>query len=351
MRAVLIEKYGGPEVLQLADVPAPEPEDDEILIDVEAAGINFADTHVVDQTYLNRPQGSRQLREWASSRSENSYLAPQELPLIPGGEVVGLARTGEHAGRRVVALLNGSGGYAEQAVAHASLVFPIDDGVPAGAALALILQGTTAWHLLRTSAVMREGDAVVVHAAAGGVGTLAVQLARLWGAGRVVATASSQDKRRLAVSLGADVAVDVSQTTIAPQVTVALKKANEGREVDVVLEMTGGHVFDGSLAALAPLGRLVTSGSASRTAPSPINPGMLLVKSRAVIGFWLVHALRRKGGLVPAMAELTSLVRVGRLNPVLGGTYPLADVARAHEDLLARRSVGKLVLDVAGTHR
>ena len=324
-----ISEFGGPEVLRIVEVEAPTPADGQVLIDVEAAGINYADTH----------------------QTENSYLAPQELPLVPGGEVVGIARCGEHSGRRVVALLNGNGGYAEQAVAHPSVVFAVDDAMPAGVALSLILQGTTAWHLLRTSAVLREGESVVVHAAAGGVGSVAVQLARHWGAGRVIATASNQDKRDLALSLGADVAVDVSQTRIAPQVTVALKKANDGREVDVVLEMTGGHVFDGSLNALAPLGRLVTYGSASRTAPSPVQPGMLLAKSRAVMGFWLVHALRRPGGLAPAMAELTALVSDGSLRPVVGGTYPLTDAARAHRDLLARTSVGKLVLDVAGTAR
>lgn len=325
MRAVQITQFGGPQVLRLVECEPPQPRDGFVLIDVEAAGINYADTH----------------------QTENSYLAPQQLPLVPGSEVVGLARSGPYAGRRVVALLAGNGGYAEQALAPQASVFPVEESLPAGAALALVLQGTTAWHLLRTSAGLRTGESIVVHAAAGGVGSLAVQLARLWGAGRIIATASTPDKRDLACSLGADVAVDVSAATIAPQVTVILKKANQGREVDVVLEMTGGIVFDGSLNALAPLGRLVTYGTASRQAASPIQPGLLMAKSRAVIGFWLMHALTRPGGLAPAMSELTSLVRVGQLKPVVGGTYPLEAAAQAHTDLLARRTVGKLVLQVA----
>lgn len=168
MRAVRITTFGGPEVLAVAEVDPPRPEGDLVLIDVDSAGVNYADTH----------------------QSENTYLAPQTLPLVPGAEVVGIARTGEHAGRRVVALVAG-GGYAEQAVADPGTVWPVPDDVGDGAALALVLQGTTAWHLLRTCTRVAPGESVVVHAAAGGVGSLAVQLARHWGAGRVIAVASS----------------------------------------------------------------------------------------------------------------------------------------------------------------
>jgi len=164
MRAIRISAFGGPEVLELVeDAPVPEPAEGQVLVRVRRAGINFADTHA----------------------RENSYLAPYELPLIPGGEVVG-----EADGRRVAALV-GTGGYAEYAVAPRTAVFPVPDGVSDAAALALLIQGLSAWHLLRTSARLSEGESVVVHAAAGGVGTLAVQLARRFGAGRVIATASS----------------------------------------------------------------------------------------------------------------------------------------------------------------
>jgi NADPH2:quinone reductase len=324
MKAVQVSRFGGPEVLQAVELEPPQERPGHVLIDVRSAGVNFADTHSTDDT----------------------YLVPQRLPFVPGAEVVGVARTGEHAGRRVVALLAGGGGYAEQALAPQDLVFGVPDGVPDAAALALVLQGATAWHLLRTSTRVSLGESVVVHAAAGGVGSIAVQLARQWGAGRVIATASSQDKRDLAVDLGAHTAVDVSSAPDADAVRDLLREANGEHAVDVVLEMTGGIVFDGSLAALAPLGRLAVYGLASRKAPAPISPVGLMASSRTVTGFWLLHAVRRPGGLSAAMDELFSLVRTGRLRTVLGASFPLADARRAHEDMVSRRTTGKLVLEV-----
>jgi NADPH2:quinone reductase len=180
---------------------------------------------------------------------------------------------------------------------------------------------------------------------AGGVGTLAVQLARHWGAGRVIATASSADKRDLTRELGADAAVDVSDLD-ADGVAAALREANEGRGVDVVLEMTGGAVFDGSLAALEPFGRVVTYGTASSRPGSPVDPRALLGRSASVTGFWLAQLLGRPHALGVAMEELLSLTLSGVLRPVVGGHYPLAEAARAHADLRSRRTTGKLVLDV-----
>jgi NADPH:quinone reductase len=325
MRAVRISRFGGPEVLDLVETQAPVAPADRLLIAVDSAGVNYADTHQTD----------------------DSYLSPQTLPLVPGGEVVGRIQDGPRAGERVVALLTGAGGYAEQALAHPATTFAVPDSVSDGVALALVLQGTTAWHLLRTCTHLQAGESVVVHAAAGGVGSLAVQLAKQWGAGRVIATASSPDKRELAVRLGADAAVDVSRTTSAAQVRDLLVDANHGNPVDVVLEMTGGHVFDGSLAALAPLGRMAVFGMASRTPATPVDPARLMATSRTVTGFWLVHALRLPGGLRPAVEELFSLVRAGRLHPVVGATYPLAQARQAHEELLARRTTGKVVLQVS----
>ena len=320
MRAIQITEFGGPEVLRPAQVPDPVATGGLVPIDVDSAGLNYADTHQV----------------------ENSYLAAQQLPLIPGAEVVG--RTPD--GRRVVALLAGGGGYAEKALAHPSVVFDLPDDVDDATGLALVLQGTTAWHLLRTCAHLAPGESVVVHAAAGGVGTLAVQLARQWGAGRVIATASSPAKRDLALSLGAHEAVDVSTASTADEVRDLLVEANEGRQVDVVLEMSGGVVTDGSLAALAPFGRLCLFGMASRTPPAPVDAGALMATSRAVIGFWLVHTLRRPGGLRPAMDELLSLAGSGALRGVDGGHFPLEAAADAHRALRSRGTTGKLVLDV-----
>jgi NADPH:quinone reductase len=316
LRAIQVTEFGGPEVLELREVPEPDVGDGLVAIDVSAAGINYADTH----------------------QAENSYLAPASLPLVPGGEVAGTTPSGD----RVVALLAG-GGYAERAVAHPSVVFPIPDGVSDGEALTLVLQGATAWHLLRTSAHLAEGESVVVHAGAGGVGTLAIQLARRWGAGTIIATASSEEKRALAIELGADAAIDGSPDGLKDRIQEAT-----GGKVDVVLEMVGGATFDASLAALAPFGRLVAYGMASREQPTPVEPGALMARSRAVVGFWLAHCIGRPEMLRGAVSELLDLVAAGELRAIVGGTYPLSEARSAHEDIRARRTTGKLVLDPRG---
>jgi NADPH2:quinone reductase len=314
VRAIQISEFGGPEVLQLVELPDPEATAGFDLVDVTAAGVNYADTHA----------------------TENSYLQAQTLPQVPGSEVAG--RTAD--GRRVAALV-GSGGYAEKALAPAGLTFDVPDAVSDGAAVALLVQGLTAWHLLRTCARMQPGESVVVHAAAGGVGTLAVQLAKAWGAGRVIGVASSPDKRELAESLGADVTVDAT----TDDMNAALREANEGRKVDVVLEMVGGATFDGSLRALAPFGRLIVFGMASRTPPTPIEPAGLMVGSKTVMGFWLVDCLSRPELLSEPMAELMAMTSGGTLQPIVGNSYPLAEARRAHEDMRARRTTGKVILD------
>ncbi|HET6743177.1 MAG TPA: zinc-binding dehydrogenase [Kribbella sp.] len=314
MRAIQITEFGGPEVLKVSDVPEPVAGEGQVLITVDRAGINYADTHQV----------------------ENSYLSKTELPLIPGGEVVG--RTAD--GRRVVALV-GSGGYAEQAVAHAPYAWDVPEGVTDGQALALVLQGTTAWHLLKTSTHLQPGDSVLVHAGAGGVGSLAVQLAKLWGAGRVIATASTEEKRRQVLELGADAAIDGKPEGLKDRIL----EANGGKRVDIVLEMVGGPTLDESFDALARFGRLVTFGAASRQAAAPIDPSRLMKGSKTIAGFWLADCFANPESLGGPLAELFDLTANGKLRPIVGGEYPLSGVATAHEDLRARRTVGKLLLD------
>jgi NADPH2:quinone reductase len=322
MRAVQITRFGGPEVLDVVDLPDPVPGDGQQLYDVSTAGLNFADTHQI----------------------ENSYLSAQQLPLVPGAEFVGTPAGG---GPRVVGLLDG-GGYAQRVAAHPRLTWPVPAGVSDEEALAVVLQGATAWHLLRTSAHLAQGESVVVIAGAGGVGSLAIQLARRWGAGRIIATASSPEKRALTEELGADASVDPALADDDPQqFTGALREANGGKPVDIVLEMTGGNVFDGSLSALAPFGRLVAYGMAGRVPPKPIQVPTLMQKSRGVIGFWLAHCMARPDMLDAAINDLLPLVAEGSLKPIVGGRYPLAAVREAHQDLLGRRSTGKLVLDPA----
>jgi NADPH:quinone reductase len=318
VRAIQVTRFGGPEVLELVELAEPQPSGDLVRLRVSSAGVNYADTH----------------------QAADDYLARQTLPFVPGAEAVGQLDDGT----RVVSLLSG-GGYAEQALAHPATTFALPDTIDDATALAFVLQGTTAWHLLRTSAHITAGESVVVVSGGGGVGCLAVQLAKEMGASRVIATASTPDKRDLACELGADVAVDAGNDVVAADLEAAIRDANGGKPVDIVLEMTGGAVFDASLAALAPFGRLVVYGMASRTPPSPIDIGGLMASSRAVIGFWLMRALRLPGGLRPAMDELLDLHALGRLRAVHGGTYPLADAHRAHQDLRSRRTHGKLTLD------
>jgi NADPH2:quinone reductase len=314
MRAIQMTEFGGPEVLRLADLPSPEPRPGEALIRVSRAGLNFADTHT----------------------RTNSYVQKATLPLVPGGEVAG---TLEETGERVVALV-GSGGYAEYAVASRERIFAIPDGVDDGTALALVIQGTTAWHLLRTAGRLAAGESVVVHSAAGGVGSLATQLAPCFGAGRVIATASSWEKRDLARALGADVAVGAEPDGL----TDRLLEANEGREVDLVLDSSGGEVFDASIKALAPFGRIVVNGIASGEA-NVVRTGSLLRHSRSVVGFYLFHTLERPGMFAEALADLFARAADGELRAIVGNTYPLEQAPQAQIDLRERRTMGKLLLD------
>ncbi len=316
MKAIQITEYGGPEVLRYVDLPEPEAQAGYSTVRVNRAGVNYADTH----------------------QTENTYLTPTKLPAVPGAEVAGTTDDG----RRVVALLP-SGGYAQVAVAPDSLTFDIPDGVDDGQAVALALQGVTAWHLLTMSSHLAKGESVVVHAAAGGVGSIAVQLAKQFGAGRVIATASSAEKRALALELGADVAVSPDPDDLKDR----LIEANGGRRVDVVLEMVGGAVFDESLRAVAPFGRLVTFGQASRQPATPVDPARLMAASRTVAAFWLGHCFRRPELIAEPLRELFRLTADEVLRPVVGGTYPLSEARAAHEAILSRGTVGKLLLDPA----
>jgi NADPH:quinone reductase len=307
MRAIRIDEWGGPEVMRLVEMPEPEPAEGEVLIEVSHAGVNFADTH----------------------QRENNYIARYELPLVPGGEVVGIARSGTLSGRRVVAM-TGTGGYAEFATAREDTTFPLPDEVDDGQALALLIQGLTAWHLYRTCARIHPGESVVVHSAAGGVGSLAVQLGKPMGAGRVIATASSEERRQFALELGADLALDPEEDL--PE------------KVDIVFEAAGGSLFERSFEALRPFGRVIQYGLSTRE-KTRISNANLLRTSRGVIGFWLMHCIGQPGMLREPLADLLERAARGEVVARVGEAYPLAEVARAHEDLLARRTSGKLIVD------
>jgi NADPH:quinone reductase len=312
VKAIRIERFGGPEVMDVVELPDPEPSDGEVVVEVARAGINFADTHA----------------------TRNDYLAEQSLPMTPGGEVAGTTPDG----RRVAALL-ATGGYAQKVVLPANWLVPLPDEVSDDQAAALLLQGLTAHALVNRCARLQEGETIVVEAAGGGTGTLAVQLAKRAG-GRVIALASSDEKRALASRLGADATVD----SRADDLQAAIVEANEGREVDAVLEMTGGATFEACLRTLAPFGRLVLFGIASRE-PNDVNTGHLLRHSRAVIGFWLMQLIPRRDEIAAMIADLVGAVASGELEVVIGDVYPLSEARRAHEDLAGRRTSGKLLLD------
>lgn len=314
MKAIKVSEFGGPEVMQLVDLPDPIPGEDEELIEVTSIGVNYADTHQI----------------------ENSYRVLQTLPLFPGLEVVGTS-----SGRRVLASV-AHGGYAQKAVANKDYIVDIPTGVTDEQALAMLVQGTTAWHILKTVGHLQPGESVVIHAAAGGVGSVAIQLAKMWG-GKVIAVTSAGAKEELAKSLGADATVDANTEDLQ----AALLAANDGKRVDLILEMVGGKTFDASLAVLAPFGRLVTFGSASRKPATPIVPTALLAGTKTVAGFWLGNCFGRRELVHDVIVELFALIAAGKLKPVIGPIFPLSQAAAAHRAIVARETTGKVTLNPA----
>lgn len=312
MKAIQIEEFGGPEQMKVAELADPEPADGMVVVDVARSGVNFADTHAI----------------------RNDYLAEQALPLVPGGEISGTTSDG----RRVAAMLGG-GGYAQKVAVPEAFLVPVPDEVNDDEAAGLLLQGVTAHCLLHHCAHIREGESVVIEAAAGGTGSLAVQLAKRAGA-KVIALASSDEKRKLAERLGADATAD----SRAEDLTAEIIEANGGDKTDVVLHMSGTG-FEAELKALDTLGRIVVFGNAARH-PNQVETNYLLQTSKSVIGFWLVPMIVKRRDLVTAaIGELLGAVASGELEVVIGGVYPLSEAARAHQDLAARRSTGKLLLD------
>jgi NADPH:quinone reductase len=312
VKAIQIEEFGGPEQLKLVDLPDPEPSDGMVVVDVARSGINWADTHAI----------------------RNDYLAEQELPLIPGAEIAGTTADG----KRVAALMN-NGGYAQKAAVPEAFLVPLPDEVTDEQAAGLLLQGMTAHALLHYCAHVEKGETVVVEAAAGGTGSLAVQLAKRAGA-KVIGLASSEEKRDLAERLGADATAD----SRAEDLKEAILEANGGEKVDVVLHMSGTG-FEAELHALGMLGRMVCFGNAARH-PNELQTNYLLQTSKSVMGFWLVALVAQRQDLIASMiAELLGAVAAGDLEVTIGATYPLSEAARAHEAMQERSTTGKLLLD------
>lgn len=323
MKAMVVEEFGEPEVLHQAEVGRPEPGEGEVLIEVRSAGINYADT----------------------MRRRNQYLVRQELPFVPGSEVAGIvAEVGEGVDDvaeddRVVSLI-GAGGYAEYAIAQAGAIIPLPEGLDFDEAAAIPLQGLTAYHILKTSGAMQEGKSVLVHAAAGGVGTLAVQMTKLMGAGKVIATAGSRTKLDLADSLGADVLIEYSDDDWPEKVL----EATDGNGADIILEMVGGDFPAKNLRCLNVFGRMVVYGAASRDRGSLV-PAELMKRCHSVVGFYLPQIMSRPDLFVPSLQEMLGWISSGNLKLIVGGSYPLQEAAEAHRALEARETTGKIILN------
>lgn len=297
MKAIRINETGDPDVMHLEEIERPVPKRGQVLIKIAAAGINYAD--------LSQRQGQ--------------YLTATRLPMTMGFEAAGTVEqlgpdvTSPAVGTRVAAFVTGA--YAEYAVGAAATTVPIPDELDFNRAAALLVQGVTAYQLLHDSAQLQPGESVLVHAAAGGVGTLAVQLARLLGAGTVIGTASSEEKLDVARRLGAD----------------------------VILEMVGGENIERNLQCLAPFGRMVIFGAASGQ-PSTMAPTRLMAKNQTITGYWLTAWMSRPERVAHAIQQLLGYSAQRQIEVIVGETFPLARAVDAHRAIAARRTTGKVVL-------
>jgi len=323
MKAARFHTTGGPEVLVFEDVPDPAPGPGQILLKVEAAGVNYVD--------IMRRRG-------------DPLHEPTPLPAIVGYEMAGTV-AGLGAGVKSPALgakvfVNArSGAYAQYAVAPAESAVEIPAGMAPVKMVALWLQGLTAALALKYAGRLVAGETVLVEAAGGGVGTMAVQIAKLYGAGKVIAAGSSDDKLEVARRLGADAAINYREADWVRKTW----EATGGKGVDIVLESVGGKIFEQALETLAPFGRQVVIGSASNQ-PSTIASGSLFNHNRAIVGFG-IHQYYPKPGLVQAtIKELVGYVVAGRLVLQLDHVLPLSEAAAAHRLVEERKSAGKVVL-------
>jgi NADPH2:quinone reductase len=319
MRAIRVERHGGPEALELAEVDAPRPGPGQVLVDVTAAGVNFIDTY------------------------QRSGVYPVPVPFVPGGEGAGVVsalgegvatvRPGDHVAWLAPA------SYAQQTVVSADRVIPLPSGISDEVAAAVLLQGMTAHYLTTSTYEVQPGDAVLVHAAAGGVGLLLTQMVKRQG-GRVIATVSSEEKAALARAAGADEVIRYDQVEFAPEV----RRLTGGEGVAVAYDGVGKSTFDGSLASLRVRGMMALYGGASGQVPpfdpQRLNSGGSLFLTRPT----LVHYSARREELLSRAGDLFGWIAAGQLDVRIGGRYPLAEAGRAHDDLESRRTTGKLIL-------
>ncbi len=322
MKAIRIDHPGGPDSLQLADVPVPEPGPGEVRVRQSVAGVNYIDVYL------------------------RTGLYPRPTPFVLGREgagvidAVGLGVTEFAAGDRVAYLETANlGAYAQYVVVPVAEAVPIPAAVDDRIACAAMLQGVTAQYLCRSTYPIAPGDTVLVHAAAGGVGLLLTQLAKIAGA-TVIATAGGTAKVELAAAAGADHVIDYRTTDFAPDVL----RLTGGRGVAAAYDSIGVDTWERSLSVVAKRGYLVLYGASSGPVP-PIDPQRLsaagsVFLTRPTLGDYK----RTRAELLSRTGELFELIAAGRLDIRIGATYPLAEAAQAHRDLEARRTTGKVLL-------
>ncbi|WP_419897325.1 NADPH:quinone oxidoreductase family protein [Roseomonas sp. USHLN139] len=322
MKAILCAAYGPPSQLTLQEIASPVPGPGQVLVRVEACGVNFPDILLVEGKYQQKPA----------------------LPFSPGGEICGVvAALGEGVmapaiGSRVAALMT-YGGFAEEVVLDAAQLVPVPDGVAPVAAAAVCLAYGTVLHGLRDRGALRPGETLLVLGAAGGTGMAAIQLGKLLGA-RVIAAASSEAKRAACLEAGADAAVDYT----APDWRETLRGLTGGRGPDVIFDPVGGAAAEPALRSIAWRGRYLVVGFASGEIPRlPFN--LALLKGCSITGvFYGDFARREKPAQLALLAELFDWVAAGKLVPLVSESFPLAQAVAALERLAARQATGKLVL-------
>jgi NADPH:quinone reductase len=323
MKAVRFHSTGGPEVLVYEDVPDPTPADGEVLIRVEAVGLNFSDV---------------------MRRRGDEYPDPSPPPFTLGVEVAGtVAAVGQgvtwlNVGDPVFAT-PGAGGYAQYVTVPAVTAIPLPEGFTPVTAVALVGHGLTAAFALRKSARLEKGESILIEAAAGGVGSFAVQLAKLEGAGTVIAAASTPEKRAIAEGFGADASVDYTE----PGWSERVRELTDGRGVDVVFETAGGDNVGQALDAMAPFGRMVFIGQSSGQSAS-IDPWRLTVPNHTVTGFYIGAYTTDLELTVSMLMELIGYATEGKLSINVGKVLPLAQAAEAHRLIEGRKTTGKVVL-------
>jgi NADPH:quinone reductase len=319
MRAIVITRNGGPEVLELRDEPDPEPQPGKLVVQLEAAGVNFRDVYEREGrgAYSNTP------------------------PLVAGAEGAGTVvavgdGVSEFSEGDRVGWSAAPGSYAERVAVAARQAVPVPDGVSSELAAAALLQGMTAHYLALSTYPVQEGDDVLVHAGAGGVGLLLTQIVKLRG-GRVIATTSTEEKARLARAAGAD------ETIGYEGFSERVRELTGGEGVAVAYDAVARTTFEGSLAALRRRGTLVLYGQASGPV-EPFDPERLRTGSWYLTRPGLPSYTATREELLQRAGDVFGWIAEGRLDVRIGGRYPLEEARRAHEDLAARRSTGKLLL-------